>query len=315
MVSNLYEMNQRRQQWMDEKPSWDGNTQELRGLGEGDTVIFNFVSNGDDRDRFIKIYRAHIVDKKIQPKDGRPAFNISETRYCPQQSGDTETPCPLCQAGHTVVKERMSIWMYVQNIMHAQLPSKMPEGKTFPYVQFNSRNMFNEEVNDFKIWHASAWRESPWGDIIRMFELFKGLHNFTAQMDVVGQKLSRRYKIYGVPNSPFLAESVWAAAQEQCMPITDILRAEVNEPIQTQENPQPMQTQQTSLGTPTPFIAPGQAAPVFQFPSAAEVSPPVVTDVTEAVVQNPQGATPEPPAVEPTPQAESNPGRPMKSLF
>lgn len=260
--SSLREMNERMAQWMNEKPSFEGFGNELR-LATNDLVLFQFVGNGNDGDQFIKIYRSHII-----PAVTSTGQRFSKAQYCPLQSGDEAVrDCPLCQQGHDDIKERMSVWMYVSNILHTQLPQKIPEGKQFSQTLYEGRAYFNEEVNDFKIWHASAWRESPWQDIVKLGEIYHGLHNFTAQMVAVGDGTARRYKLYSIPQSPFLSPETYAAAKEQCETIPSILRKQISNavlpnPQNTQQ--QPTQTRpQPTVANFQPFVGPGATPPVL----------------------------------------------------
>lgn len=271
-LSALRAMNERRQQWMAEKPQWDGNSTELR-IRSGDLTIFQFAATGDDGDKFLKIYRSHIIPR--QSKDGG---RYNETRYCPVQSGDTDIPCPLCAQGHTDIKERMSMWLYVLNILHGSLPQKMPEGKTFAGVNYQGKSYYNEEVKGFKIWHTSAWRDSPWSDILKNAEIYKGLHNFTANLEVIGTGTSTRYKFYALPNSEFFPQELYVKAQEECQPIPDILRAQISSAVVA--NPQ-VATPQTQLQRPMPdnnivfqpFALPGTSLPTLQIPGLGENVP------------------------------------------
>lgn len=310
-MASIYDMDTRRQQWMSEKPQWDGNSNEWRPQ-PNDLLIFHFVANGDEGDRFLKVYRSHIIQKAGKDASGKETF-FSEARYCPIQSGEPELPCPLCEAGHTEIKERMSMWLDVDNILHAQLPRKMPEGKVFPQVVHENRMYFNEEVNGFKLWHTSAWRDSPWPDILKNYEIYKGLHNFVGNIQVVGERLQRRFKLYALPYTPFLAPERYSLAQQECTPIIDILHAEINSPVQI--NPQQVQQQAApvpqfpSLGQIQPFVAPGTQAPVFQMPTTAEPNP--APEPTSVMQQQPS-----PTQVESQPeQTAEDERRPMKKLF
>lgn len=256
-------MNERRNQWMAEKPPFNGdNTQYRPSKG---IVLFQFVANGDEGDRFIKVYRSHIIP---QERDSNK-FNIQ--RYCPIQSGDGNVECPLCDQGHSDIKERMSIWMYISTILYSTMPKQREGVPPLPQVNYQGQLYFKEDVNDFKIWHASAWRDSPWSDILKLSEVYKGLHNFTAQMDVVGDKLQRRYKLIALPNSAMLLPETYQKAAEACRPIMEILYEEMNSPVQLNPNISQGDTASSNIGTPSqatptvaPFSAPGVSAPVFE---------------------------------------------------
>lgn len=276
MVSSLRDMNQRMAQWQAEKPQFDGGS-ELR-LGKGDAgkvVIFQFVANGDDGDKYIKIYRAHVLD--ATSKKGN---FYTEHRYCPIANGDDNPQCNFCEMGHSDIKERMSFWMYVTNIFHKSLPAE----KQLEQIEFLGKLYFNETVDAFKYWEGSAWRESPWNDIVTLGELHKGLHNLTAQMTVVGEGLERRYKVNAIPNSPFLTPELYAKAQEECQPLSEMLHAQLQQKVQlapegsvVQNSSTPVQSFSSVLGqrTTTLFVAPGQTVPSLSFgtPSTTDTEP------------------------------------------
>jgi len=272
MVS-LREMNERMTSWMNEKPSFD-NGLELR-LMRDDLVILQFASNGDDGDSLIKAYRSHVFDQV-----GKNNNRYSTHRYCPIQSGEQGVACANCEAGNGDIKERMSIWFWVQNILHTQ----MPKEKTFPQIQYQGRLYFNEEVMAWKLWHTSAWKESPWNDICQLYEMYKGLHNLTAQMAVVGDGINRRYKVYAIPQSPALAPELYTRAKAECQPIPAILKAQLGQAVAQNPAAASQIAPGGNLGilaanaAPAPqliqpFVVPGGAVtPVFN-PGAATVIP------------------------------------------
>jgi hypothetical protein len=155
----------------------------------------------------------------------------------------------------------------------------MPAEKQFPQVNYENRLYFNEEVNAFKIWHTSAWKESPWQDINKLNEIYKGLHNFTAQLICIGANLDRRFKIYAIPQSPMVSEQTYAAAKAECEAIPLILARQMNTPVTI--NPQQAQ-QATPQGVVVPFQLPGasQNVPAFTLGSASQ------TPVTEETVDD-----------------------------
>lgn len=268
-MNSLREMNERRETWLAEKPQFTAGP-DLR-LQTNDLVLFKFVASGDDGDRFVKIYRAHMYEG-ISPRGTR----FGDPRYCPIQSGEAGVECPFCAAGHTDIKERFSAWMAVSNIFHTTQPTYIKE--PMPVVQYEGRNYFNEEIKAFKVWHTSAWKDSPWTDIVKLGEMFKGLNNFTAQLLVVGEMLTRRYKVYGLPNSPGIPPELYEVAKTECQPIMDMLHGQLTSPVQA--NPQAAPTQQPAVQA-SPFAAapasifavPGAPVQVFTVPGADSAAP------------------------------------------
>lgn len=320
-MTSLFDQDNRLNQWLGEKASnssWGNN---LR-LNNGDTVIFQFVGNGDDGDRFIKLYRSHEV--KTTFRNGQVG---NTTRYCPTANGEPGE-CPLCAQNETKFKERMSIWMYVANILH----TTMPADKQFPTVQYQGRMYFNEEINGFRVWHNSAWQESPWVDIKKLFGMYNGLHNFTAQMDAIGDGTKRRYKLYPLPNSSGLDPAIYEQARAELEPLTEMLHKEIASAVVVAPAP--------STGSPVgqvvqPFAPLGgnSAAPAFTPLFTAPAAPPT-TPANEMPAPIPAGAAGlgfgnmQPPVPPPAPVQEQNTGedpavppvetdarRPLQSLF
>lgn len=229
----LAEMNARMQQWMNEKPTGNfNNTTELR-INQNDMVIFQFASSGADGDRLIKAYRSHIFG--LISKNNK---RYNETRYCAVQNGEGQE-CMFCNMGHTDIKERMSMWLLVHQILHASLPQPqqgqpMPD---WPVVNYEGNNYYMEQVNAWKIWHTSAWRESPWSDICRAASLYQSLHNFTAEILCTGSGMNKRFKFIVLPNSAALPNEYYQQAWSSLEPIPDMLRAEMSRQIA--QNPQP----------------------------------------------------------------------------
>lgn len=275
-MNSLADMNARRQQWMDEKPQFDFGS-ELR-VGEGDVVIFHFVSSGDDGDRFIKVYKAHKV--ATVAKSGRP---MTVAKYCPRMSGETEVECAYCAQGNEDFSERMSIWMDVSVILRKVLPDK----KTLPQVQFEGSVYFKEDINDYRVWHTSAWRESPWADIVKLANMYKGLNNFQAQLAVHGKELQRRFKLYAIPQSETLSAERYKLAHEKCEPILSLLKAQMGSPVTANPN------STVAANTPVNSVPSGVEAwspagsniPTISFNNVAAPAPqtPTAADSTESI--------------------------------
>lgn len=261
-VNSLQQMAARRDQWLNEKPGFSGGDN-LR-IGNGDIIWCQFVASGDDGDRFIKVYRAHQF-QAMNAKGGR----ISPTRYCPRANGDPEE-CPYCAQGHTDIKERMSIWFWVPMIYRAQIaagttPDKMPQA-----IMHEGRTMFMEETNAFKVWHTSAWKNSPWSDILKLHEMYGTLHGFAAQLVRSGEGMQTVYKLYALPNTPNMSSvgispEKYQEAQQACKPIIDILKEELATPIAinpaTAQQPQTQTLPNNIVPAANPFGAPATVAP------------------------------------------------------
>lgn len=319
MTNSLQQMSQRREAWLNEKPGFSGGN-ELR-LRAGDEAYVHFVSsagsNNDDGDRFIKLYRAHSFD--VIGSNGKRSNPV---RYCLMQNGDAPE-CPYCQMGHDNIKERMSMWFFVYMISHRTMPANTPPEKMLPmFVDSDGITKYKEEVNDFRIWHSSAWRESPWTDIVKLADMYKGLNNFVAQIAATGEGLQKRFKLWAMPQSnPFPPEG-YAKAMETVTPVPQVLKDALASPVQW--NPQAAQPQvvqqQAPMGNVIPFnpvsafggqtqAAPAAADPptfVFQAPAAAPVAPapvvvppPAPTPTVEAPVETPVAEAPTPPWVQP----------------
>lgn len=292
-VGGLAAMNERMQQWMNEKPQGGNfnNTTELR-LNQNDMVIFQFAASGNDGDRLIKAYRSHVFGQ-ISKKGNR----YNEHRYCAIQNGEGQE-CMFCQMGHTDIKERMSMWLLVQVILHASMP-QVQQGQqppNWPIVQYEGQNYYKEDVNAWKIWHTSAWRESPWSDICKQQAMYGSLHNFTAQIQCTGQGMQKRFKFYVLPNSATLPQEYYQQAWNSLQALPEMLRSEMTR--QVAQNPQPGQaqwSQQQPIANPTnffpgpvqqpqaapipftPIAAPPLAVPTMGMPSMAPPPPPLAT--------------------------------------
>lgn len=291
-------MNQQVQQWYNEKPAFDGSRLDFK---TNDVVVFNFAANGDEGDRFIKIYQAHILPSLS--KNGVP---FTEQRYCMQRN-DGER-CEFCEAGHNDIKERMSMWLYVRNWLHHQQPKE----KQFPAVPYEGNVFFNEEINDFRNWEASAWRESPWSDICRLAEMYKGLHNFTAQMVTTGSQLTKRHKLYAIPNSESFPSELYEKAKETLTSIPELLRGKASSPIQLR----PEGTGATAAkSVSTPNFQPTGINTMAPAPSFGTPAP--ASNTLSFLSPNLTPAAPSDPNAEVgyTPPEGEEQKRPMRSLF
>jgi hypothetical protein len=303
MNSSLREMNERRQQWMNEKPTGDfGN--ELR-FRKDDIALVQFATTGDDGDVFFSVYRSHIF-----PTITRNGQRGSVSRYCPVQSGEINTPCPFCEQQHDDIKERMSMWFWVTNILHAGIV----QDKQFPQVPYQSKYYFNEEVNNWRLWHTSAWKESPFTDIIKLYEIYKGLHNFVAQLEAVGDGINRRYKLIALPNTQSLSNELYERAKQECQPIRQMLLNQIGQPVQTNQNSNTVATNQPPSTLIQPFNAPGAVTEtVFNILGntvPTEPSKPIEPPAPPVMPSKPEE---QPQQVEQPPTNDEP--RPIKSLF
>lgn len=274
----LAEMNARMNQWMAEKPQGNfNNTTELR-LNQNDVVIFQFAASGTDGDRLIKAYRSHIFG--LVSKNNK---RYNEARYCPVQNGDGQE-CPWCAAltsgalaaGTGDLKERMSMWLLVHQILHASMP-QLRQGETmpdWPIVAYEGSNYYMETVNAWKVWHTSAWKESPWQDICRTASMYGSLHAFTAQILCTGAERNKRFKFYVLPNSAALPREYYEQAYNQLTPIPDMLREESNRNLT--QNPQPTTALFSAVQPIANNFIPGGVGSPASVPSFQPVSAPAV---------------------------------------
>lgn len=300
-MTNLLDMEARRAQWEAEKPGF-GNG--LR-LFENDVALGHFVATGSDGDAFIKVYKSHAFPG-ISQKTGKRFWNY---RYCTRENDGTE--CVFCAAGHAELKERMSMWFYLYCILHATPPQEKPN---LPQTQWEGRIYYQEEVQGFKRWDDSAWSQSPWADILQLYQSYQTLHAFLFSLKVTGREMQKRFKIFAIPNSAPLPPEVYQRAINECTPIPQTLRAEQQQAVQT--NPQ----QAGAIGLPpagfaSPFQMPGAPSPApLAIPGATVVAPIPDLGLPGAVVPTPlpipAGAPPAAPIQAPAPAAPVYPAPP-----
>lgn len=299
-MNSLEEMTARRDQWLAEKPQMGGDSTVVK-LGPGDIAYGHFVSTGDDGQSFLKIYRSHQFPS-IGSKGGR--FNAY--RYCPRTSSDPDiTECPNCDMGHTQIKERMSFWFYIYYVLRATMPQIRDGQQQLNQVQQDGKIYWHEEINGYRIWEDSAWRDSPLGMILQLKGAYKGLHNFVFQLTASGTGTQRRYAIFALPNSQALTPELYEGAKEACEPVIERLRKEITQPAQ--QNPQAQQQNpQTQQQAPS-FVAPSPTG-IFTAPQA---QPPTFTSGAAAQAS----AAPQAPQVDLQPIPEPDPKKPMTKLF
>ena len=136
-------------------------------------------------------------------------------------------------------------------------------------------------------------------------------------MDCVGEKLTRRFKLYPIPNSAFLPPEIYERAKQECQSIPDRLRLEINQAVAVNPNAQaqPVATlgqvfQPAQAPQVAPFSPPGQAIPSLTLPGLSNTphagSPaPVTAFTTPVMVSGPKDSDITP--IEPTTQEETPP--------
>jgi hypothetical protein len=289
MTNSLSDMVARRDSWLNEKPGFSGNDN-LR-IDTGDIVWNQFIATGDDGDRFIKVYRAHSF-QAVNAKGQR----ISPFRYCPRANGDAEE-CPYCAQGHTSIKERMSMWFWVPMIYRASVRAGTTPDKMPPAIMYEGKTMFAETVEAYKVWHTSAWKNSPLSDIKKLLEMYGTLHGFAAQLTRSGDGMDTLYKLYALPNTPNMTsvgitQEKYQEAQQTLKPIMDILKEELATPIAI--NPAAPQAAQQQAPQPSsyapasnPFGMPATAAQSANPFATAASAPATVPTPTTAAASNP----------------------------
>jgi len=255
-MGSIQEMQDRQAKWDREKPEGSGGNELYPRNGD---IIYGYVLwAGEADDPFLELYWAHEVPS-AQP--GGYAKNVC----CPVQNEfEPNARCQHCIDG-AKLKRRMTMWWYVDQILH----SFLKQGEQYPLVQYQGKPYYQQIVNDFRLWNASAWRESPWHDIEILVGQIGSLRNMAVQMTVAGESKDKRHKIHVVPNTPALGEDIVKAAFEKCRPVMDILSQQW-EQVPTEQRVLPPEP---TLAPPTPAPAVTSAAPL---PGAPPAPPPSV---------------------------------------
>jgi len=295
-MGSIQEMQDRQAKWDREKPEGSGGNELYPRNGD---IIYGYVLwAGEADDPFLELYWAHEVPS---PQPGGFAKNVC----CPVQNEfEPNARCQHCIDG-AKLKRRMTMWWYVDQILH----SFLKQGEQYPLVQYQGKPYYQQIVNDFRLWNASAWRESPWHDIEILVGQIGSLRNMAVQMTAGGEGKDRRYKIHVVPNTPALGEEIVKAAFEKCRPVMDILSQQW-EQVPTEQRVLPPES---PLTAPASVGAPLSAAPL---PGASYVGP---QEVAASGFPAPAAPSPFPPAAGPqqgpsaAPQADGAP--PARRLF
>ena len=212
----IKEMNEALQRRREEQQASFSGGNELR-LREGDVAFVKFVATGDEGDDYLSVYRAHAINGINA--DGK---RFTNNFYCPQESkSDTTLECPLCQRNETSFKDRMSMWFWVSTILHAT----KKQDQNWDLIEYQGRSYYKEEIQDFKVWHTSAWSKSPWDTIMFLYNNYKAkLHGFTATLAATGAGLQRVYSIYALPETEGLTADEYATAKEKCQKLPEMLK-------------------------------------------------------------------------------------------
>jgi len=271
-MGSIQEMQDRQAKWDREKPEGTGGNELYARNGD---IVYGYVLwAGEAQDPFLELYWAHEMPSP-QP-GGFPKYFC-----CPVQNEfEPNARCQYCIDG-LKLKRRMTMWWYVDQILH----SFLKQGEQYPLVQFQGRPYYQQIVQDFRLWNASAWRESPWHDIEILVGQIGSLRNMAVQMTVAGEGKDKRHKIHVVPNTPALDDILVKAAFEKCRPVMDILSQQW-EQVPTEQRvlpPESPVTAPNSVGAPlsaaplpgTPPVAPqGAASSGFPAPAASSPFPP-----------------------------------------
>ena len=288
-MGSIQEMQDRQAKWDREKPEGTGGNELYARNGD---IVYGYVLwAGEAQDPFLELYWAHEMPSP-QP-GGFPKYFC-----CPVQNEfEPNARCQYCIDG-LKLKRRMTMWWYVDQILH----SFLKQGEQYPLVQFQGRPYYQQIVQDFRLWNASAWRESPWHDIEILVGQIGSLRNMAVQMTVAGEGKDKRHKIHVVPNTPALDDILVKAAFEKCRPVMDILSQQW-EQVPTEQRVLPPEA---TLTSPTPAAPVTFVAPL---PGAPPVAPPSVvgSPLPPAV-----GSTAVPPSA-PVPGAP--PGEAPRKLF
>ena len=173
-MGSIQEMQDRQAKWDREKPEGTGGNELYARNGD---IVYGYVLwAGEAQDPFLELYWAHEMPSP-QP-GGFPKYFC-----CPVQNEfEPNARCQHCIDG-AKLKRRMTMWWYVDQILH----SFLKQGEQYPLVQYQGKPYYQQIVNDFRLWNASAWRESPWHDIEILVGQIGSLRNMAVQMTAGGE--------------------------------------------------------------------------------------------------------------------------------
>lgn len=244
--------------WEANRPQGGGNRLFFRA---GDIAFAHFIGSGNDDDPYMEVFIAHEL-----PADQPGGY--PKLKYCPNLSNhDSAYECEYCDAG-LKTKERMNIWFYVYQVLHSVQPeTKTGEKIDLPRVDFAGKTYWKRDVNRPLLWEASAWRESPLGDIIFQYGQLGDLRARVMTIRATGNGLERRYKIDPLFDSGPFDPNVLNNLPDDQKPTN--VRADLLDdlkPVETVENPNNAPAQPFVFGSQpaAPMPAPIPPAPVPQ---------------------------------------------------
>ena len=287
-MSSLDEARRRIEERRQQQTQVSGNGLWFR---DNDMVICHFICTGGENDPYFDTYVAH-----EKPASGEGKWPTQT--YCPVESGhDGNYDCPGCREG-LKTKDRMIMWFWVYDILHAVLK----QGESLPQIMYMNKPYFRREVNGPRIWDTSAWRESPLDDIIMLGNQLGNLQAMRMNLMSTGTGLTKRFKIYGEPNTGSIDPACLAAAQETIRPVVEVLRERLIT-VATVQNPAMQAQPVPTNGQPIqPYIPGGPANIPAYVPGASTTGGAADTgNVTSAG-----------PAIPPKPGAK---GKPPKNMF
>lgn len=277
-----------RQRW--EAKASGGSSTELR-LNTDDMAFFWFIaSGGDEGDDYLAVYQAHEIP--AISNNGKP---FSKNVVC-SVLNDYGEECRLCQEGGAKLKDRMSMWIWITDILH----KTMRQGQQMDVIQYQGQSYFREPINGPRLWHTSAWRESPWDTIVTLNANYGGLQKFVGQLTATGEGMQRRYKLFALPNTEGIPAENLEQARQLCKPIRQILMEGVtNQPtVQAPAQVAPVASHPTAH--PAGAWSPGGAAaaapwsPPSSGGEAAKYTPVPATLLERAIPEEEDKATAEP---------------------
>lgn len=136
------------------------------------------------------------------PYPATGAQKFGEDKPCLTEILGANAKCPGCDAG-LKTKPRFVMWVYAYICLHQQL--KEGELGKYPVQQYGGASGYMETINQPRIWDTSAWKDSPFDDIIaqaaQLVSQGKTLHSLMFMTLASGAGKDRRYKAIPVIGS------------------------------------------------------------------------------------------------------------------